>query len=143
MSRLDVLSRNGATRAASDDPARPSSDGPCFWERVAVEWAERVLDELPSGERAVLPTKYDPVVALVGHADGAVRGWPTMKRYFARVSEAIEQGRHGRVLGSAADEDGESWAMIVLPMVDGDHAPLLEAVRVHVVQGLANRRGLM
>jgi hypothetical protein len=141
MSRLDVLARNGTTRAASDDPARPSATVPTFWERVAAEWAERAVEEIPLGERAVLPTKYDPVVALVGHADGAVRGWPSMRKFFTRVTEAIEHGRAGRVLGSVADEDGESWSMVILPMADGDPAPLLEAARIYVAQGLANTRG--
>jgi hypothetical protein len=139
---MDVLlSRNGATRSTVEDPARESSTGPNFWDVLAREWAERVVDEIPVGERAVLDTPYSPVVILAGHADGAVRGWPTMRKFFLRVGEAIEQGRHGRVLGSAADEDGETWSMIVLPMTDGDDAPLLEAVRVHVLQGLANTRG--
>jgi hypothetical protein len=112
-----------------------------FWGLVAREAAERVVGEIPVGERAVLETDYRPVVLLVGHADGATRGWPVMGRFFKRVGEAIEQGRHGRVLAAAVDDDGECWSMIVLPLVDDDHAPLLQVVEMYVVQGLANHKG--
>jgi hypothetical protein len=138
---MGVLAGGVAKRSAVEDPARESATGPTFWDGLAREAAERVVDEIPVGERAVLDTPYSPVVVLAGHADGAVRGWPTMRKFFLRVGEAIEEGRHGRVLGCAADEDGESWSVVILPVVDDDPAPLLEAVRIYVLQGLANRRG--
>jgi hypothetical protein len=138
---MGVLAGGVANRSTVEDPARESATGPSFWDRLAREAAERVLDEIPVGERAVLDTPYSPVVILAGHADGAVRGWPSMGKFFKRVGEAVEQGGLGRVLGAGVDEDAECWALVVVPTIDDDPAPLLRVVEMYVVQGLANTRG--